>query len=165
LIFSEAKFVFDFMIKAKQSEANFYLTFFLQSSFPQVQLANGQPQLMPILTSNGYHHQHQASLNGHQQQRHHHQSLQQPQYQTAYLTDPNSLLHHHHTMSPGAAAASANGLLPPQQRTDRLQVFDTKLTAQNFLDFSLNPYTRRVSSPTDHDVYIFIFFSRTTRLM
>jgi hypothetical protein len=99
--------------------------FYSQGSFPQVQLANanGQPQLVPILTSNGYHHQ--AALNGHH--RHHHQSLSQ-QYQPAYLADPNSLLHH--TMSPGAA--SANALLPPQQRTDRLQVFENANLKCNF---------------------------------
>ena len=42
--------------------------------------------------------------------------------QQAFLTDPSALLHQVTTLSPGAAAATANGLLAPQQRTDRLLV-------------------------------------------
>lgn len=82
------------------------------SSYQQVQLANGQSALFPLLT-NGYHPaHHQHHLNQHLQ-------LQQ----AAFLADHNALLHPTTaTMSPGAAAASANGLIPPQQRTDRLQV-------------------------------------------
>jgi hypothetical protein len=72
------------------------------------------------MLANGYHHHHHT----HPHQHHNSHNLHHMQQQF----DPNtvSLLHQvnaaNATVSPGAAAASANGLLPPQQRTDRLQV-------------------------------------------
>jgi len=77
----------------------------------------GGPTLLPML-SNGYHHS----------QHHHAHHPPQHNLHMQQQFDPNtvSLLHQvnaaNATVSPGAAAASANGLLPPQQRTDRLQV-------------------------------------------
>lgn len=70
-----------------------------------------QPTLLPML-ANGFHHQ---SHHPHQLQH-----MQQAIYATT--SDPTTLLQVS-AVSPGAAAASANGLLPPQQRTDRLQVY------------------------------------------
>jgi len=88
----------------------------LKTTYSQVQLATngtgGQTTLLPILT-NGFHphHAHQLQQNLH---------MQQAIYATT--SDPATTLLQVSAVSPGAAAASANGLLPPQQRTDRLQV-------------------------------------------
>ena len=100
----------------------FCFVFLKQTTYSQV-----QPTLLPILANNGYH---PHSHHGQQQQQQHQQQQQQVQnlhMQQLYAaaSDPISLLHQVNAtanVSPGAAAASANGLLPPQQRTDRLQV-------------------------------------------
>ena len=63
--------------------------------------------------TNGYH--------PHQQQNIH---MQQAALYAASDPATAALLHQVNAtnVSPGAAAATANGLIPPQQRTDRLQV-------------------------------------------
>ena len=106
------------------------------SSFPQVQLSNGQ--LFPVLSNGGAYH-HPASHQQLNHQHHLHHQQQTLNLHQAYLAaaDPNSLLQS--TMSPGAAAASANGLIPPQQRTDRLQV--CALFYLFFSHLSLSPKT------------------------
>lgn len=93
----------------------------LQTAYSQVQLnANGQPTLLPMIAAhNGFH---PAHANQHLQAQ-----------QAAFLAaDPTTtaLLHQVQAasgLSPGAAAATANGLLAPQQRTDRLLVNRTIL--------------------------------------
>ena len=74
------------------------------AGYQQVQLANGQPHLLQMIP-NGY--------AGHQLGGH------------IYASDPGSTLlqqvSHNSTLSP-PVLTNANGILPPQQRTDRLQV-------------------------------------------
>ena len=68
------------------------------------------------MISNGFHPSH-----------HPHQLHQTHMQQAIYATtsDPTTAaLLQVSAVSPGAAAATANGLLPPQQRTDRLQVLE-----------------------------------------
>ena len=75
----------------------------LKDRFLKVHLNAGTQQTMLPVIANGYaHHSHQM-----QHPAHLHQAL--------YAADPNML----HSVSP----ATANGIIAPQQRTDRLPVF------------------------------------------
>jgi hypothetical protein len=83
---------------------------------------NQHPGLTSILmhpngtfTHSPHHHHHHLAQNAHLAG---HPSL----LSNSALQHLNLMQQTQTTMSPGAAAASANGLLPPQQRTDRLQV-------------------------------------------
>jgi len=80
----------------------------LKPGYQPIQLANGQPHLLQML-SNGYSNQNLITHNLHMQQ------------QNIYANDPNSTLLHSSTISP-PILSNANNILPPQQRTDRLQV-------------------------------------------
>lgn len=99
----------------------------------QLTNANGQPTLLPMIATtaaNGFHPHQQAASALHNPHHVHAQGMLMPQ---AYI-DSNGLIHpvsaaagpappgQATTISPGAAAATANGLLAPQQRTDRLTV-------------------------------------------
>lgn len=101
-----------------------------------MQLANGQPTLLPMIATNGYHpHSHHLAAPQHHSAQTHHLNHHHPHQhnfnmQQAFL-DHTGLLHQVSNAaavaaaangSPGAVAATANGLLAPQQRTDRLPV-------------------------------------------
>jgi hypothetical protein len=104
--------------------SNISSVLFLKSQF-QLTNANGQPTLLPMMptSANGFHHHLAAAAAAHHHPHHGHHA-QNMHMQQAFI-DSSGLIHQvsaASTVSPGAAAATANGLLAPQQRTDRLPV-------------------------------------------
>lgn len=107
----------------------------LNATFPQaVQFANANGQLMPIIAAgnHGFHHVTASAAGAAAQNLH----MQQAASLFAATTPDGAFIHQ---VAASANTTNPNGLLPPQQRTDRLQVceFFPNLTESLFFFLSI----------------------------